>query len=231
MSQRLIAPPPPYQMAGGDHVQIGVVWDNSVAARLPLGLRPATGMTGGVNIYRTTQARVIKPYSSAYLWLDVEGHDSPEGFKGRWMLAGVYGPEPITAAALSEHCHLPVRNGSSRFEQTSGQRRAIGTLEGRDWITAEITQGTGDYAPTEALLNYVTSVPADGRLMLVEVPFAAEARAAKAVSVTIDAPAGDAFAGLRIVRLDWALEVRDDAFSICFPRPTGGELASGNRCL
>jgi len=38
----------------------------------------------------------------------VEGFDTPEGFKGRWMLAGVYGPEPVAAKALSRHCGLPV---------------------------------------------------------------------------------------------------------------------------
>lgn len=213
------APPPPYQMAGAEHVQVGVVWNDVVAARLPAGLRPAQGMTGGINIYHAPQARVIRPYSSAYLWLDVEGLDSPEGFKARWMLAGVYGPDPVTAAALSAYCHLPVRNGSSRLAVAAGRSRAIGTLDDRDVITAEITQGTGDFASAEGLLNYITRAPSDGRLMLVEVPFAVEARAAEAISVTIDAPAGDAFAGLPITRLDWALEVRNDAFSICYPRP------------
>jgi hypothetical protein len=56
-----LPPPPPYQMAGGDHVQIGIVWDEAVAANLPTGLRPAAGMTGGLNIYRTIQARVLRP--------------------------------------------------------------------------------------------------------------------------------------------------------------------------
>jgi hypothetical protein len=33
MDQQL--PLPPYQIAGGDHVQIGIVWDEAVAATLP----------------------------------------------------------------------------------------------------------------------------------------------------------------------------------------------------
>jgi hypothetical protein len=208
MDQQL--PLPPYQIAGGDHVQIGIVWDETVAATLPTGLRPAAGMTGGLNIYRTTQARVLRPYSSAYIWLDVEGFDTPEGFKGRWMLAGVYGPEPVAAAALSRHCGLPVRNGTSRFELSPGRRRkAIGTLDGRDVVTAEIILGNDEFAPAEALLNYITRAPSDDGLFLIEVPFAAEARSAEPVSVTFDAPAGDAFAGHRIARLGWALEVRN----------------------
>jgi hypothetical protein len=214
-----LPPPPPYQMAGGDHVQIGIVWDEAVAANLPTGLRPAAGMTGGLSIYRTIQARVLRPYSSAYIWLDVEGFDTPEGFKGRWMLAGVYGPEPVAAKALSRHCGLPVRNGTSRFELSPSRRKAIGTLNGRDVVTGEIIVGNDEFAPAEALLNYITRAPLGDGLLLVEVPFAAEARAAQPVSVIFDAPAGDAFAGHRIARLDWALEVRNDAFSICFPRP------------
>jgi hypothetical protein len=50
-----LPPPPPYQMAGGDHVQIGIVWDEAVAANLPTGLRPAAGMTGGLNMARASE--------------------------------------------------------------------------------------------------------------------------------------------------------------------------------
>ena len=135
------------------------------------------------------------------------------------MLAGVYGPEPVAAEALSRHCGLPVRNGTSRFELSPGRRKAIGTLNGRDVVTGEIIVGNDEFAPAEVLLNYITRASSGDGLLLVEVPFAVEARAAQPVSVIFDAPAGDAFAGHRIARLDWALEVRNDAFSICFPRP------------
>jgi hypothetical protein len=79
--------------------------------------------------------------------------------------------------------------------------------------------GNDEFAPTEGLVNYMTRAPSGDGVFLAEVPFALEARAAQPVSVIFDAPAGDAFAGHRIARLDWALEVRNDAFSICFPRP------------
>jgi hypothetical protein len=127
--------------------------------------------------------------------------------------------EPVAAEALSRHVGLPVRNGTSRFELSPGRRKAIGTLNGRDFVTGEIIVGNDEFAPTEGLVNYMTRAPSGDGVFLAEVPFALEARAAQPVSVIFDAPAGDAFAGHRIARLDWALEVRNDAFSICFPRP------------
>src|SRR5262249_40523092 len=131
--------PPPYQIAGANLVLIGVVWDEgAVRKALPLGITPVKEMTGGINIYQTEKAYVIGTYQSAYFWVDIEGFDSPEGIKGRWMLAGVYGPEEKTSAALKQYYGLPVRLGTSRFESTAEGKRAIGTVNGQDFITAEV---------------------------------------------------------------------------------------------
>ena len=93
--------PPPYQMAGTNHVLIGVVWDEAAVRKvLPPGITPVKDMTGGINIYQAERGYVIGPYQSAYFWVDVEGFDSPEGIKGRWMLAGVYGPVSYTHLTL-----------------------------------------------------------------------------------------------------------------------------------
>ena len=46
-------PPPPYQMAGTNHVIIGVVWDEAAIRKgLPPGITPVKEMTGGINIYQ-----------------------------------------------------------------------------------------------------------------------------------------------------------------------------------
>src|SRR4249920_1991722 len=82
--------PPPYQMAGTNHVLIGVVWDEAAIRKaLPSGITPVKEMTGGINIYQAERGYVIGQYQSAYFWVDIEGFDSPDGTKGRWMLAGV----------------------------------------------------------------------------------------------------------------------------------------------
>src|SRR5690242_18174068 len=80
--------PPPYQIAGVNGVSIGVVWDEgAIRKALPPGVEPVKGMTGGINIYSAERGYVIGPYSAAYFYVDVEGFDSPEGIRGRWMLA------------------------------------------------------------------------------------------------------------------------------------------------
>ena len=76
-------------------------------------------MTGAINIYQTGKSYAFGPYQSAYFWVDIEGFDSPDGTKGRWMLAGVYGPEDKMHVALNEYYCLPVRLGTSRFEPTA----------------------------------------------------------------------------------------------------------------
>jgi hypothetical protein len=92
--------PPPYEIAGGNFVILGVVWDEAAIRKaLAPGIQPVSGMTGGINIYSVERGYVIGPYSAAYLWVDIEGFDSPEGIKGRWMLAGAYGPQPKTSGA------------------------------------------------------------------------------------------------------------------------------------
>src|SRR5262249_11957693 len=76
--------PPPYQMAGTNHVLIGVVWDEATIRKaLPPGITAVKEMTGAINIYQAEKGYVIGPYQSAYFWVDVEEFDSPEGIKVR----------------------------------------------------------------------------------------------------------------------------------------------------
>ena len=80
--------PPPYLIAGMSVVSVSVVWDEAAIRKaLPPGIEPGKGMTGGINITSIERAYMFGPYSVAYFYVDVEGFDSPEGIKGRWMLA------------------------------------------------------------------------------------------------------------------------------------------------
>src|ERR1700744_2692803 len=95
--------PPPYLVTGLNGVGINVVWDEAAVRKaLPHGIEPGKEMTGGINIYSVERGNVIAPYSAAYFYVDVEGFDSPDGIKGRWMLAGAYGPDPKTSEAIKQ---------------------------------------------------------------------------------------------------------------------------------
>jgi hypothetical protein len=223
--------PPPYQMTGGNHVVVGVVWDEpAIRMALPSGVRAVPGMTGGINVYQVAQGHVIGPYQSAYLWVDVEGYDSAPGMPARWMLAGLYGPDPKTATALSKYYNVPVRVGSSRFEPTVHGKRAIATLNGRDILSAEVKSRSDEGTMGTSLLHYVSQLASNGELIVNQIPGVGRSREAEVVSVSIDAPSGDLFASFPIKRTDWAVEVLDGSYSFSFPRPAAavaGPLAAG----
>jgi len=211
--------PPPYQIAGSNHVMVGVVWDEAAVRKaLPPGITPVKEMTGAINIYQADKGYVIGPYQSTYFWVDIEGFDSPDGTKGRWMLAGVYGPEAKTSAALKEYYGMPVRVGTSRFEQTAEGKRAIGTVNGQDFVTVEIKSDSSPCEPVAGRLNY-PGLPAKTKQLVVnEIPFVGDFCKAEAVSVNVNAPPGDLFGKFPIARVVWAAEFKNGAFSFSPPK-------------
>jgi hypothetical protein len=215
------APPPPYQIAGTNHVIIGVVWDEAAVRKsLPRGITPVKEMSGGINIYQADKGYGIAPYQSAYFWVDLEGFDSPEGTKGRWMLAGVYGPQEKTPAALMEYYGFPVRIGTSRFESTSEGKRAIGTVNGQDFITAEI-KSVPECGPAAGLINYPGLSAKTRQLVVNEIPFAGDFCKAELVSLNVNATAGDPFSAYPIAKVVWAAEFKNGSFSFSPPKVAG----------
>lgn len=216
--------PPPYQITGANLVVIGVVWDEAAVRKvLPPGITPVKEMTGGINIYQTGKVYVIGTYQSAYYWVDIEGFDSPEGIKGRWMLAGVYGPEEITPAALKQYYGLPVRVGTSRVEATAEGKRATATVNGQDFISAEIKSGAGECSPAAGRINY-PGVSA-GQVVVNEIPFVGDSCKAEPVSLKINAPADDPFSAYTVSKILWAAEVRNASFTFTAPSLRGIDLA------
>lgn len=214
--------PPPYQIAGTNHVLVGVIWDEAAVRKaLPPGITPVKEMTGAINIYQADKGYAIGPYQSAYFWVDIEGFDSPDGTKGRWMLAGVYGPEAKTSAALKEYYGRPVRVGTSRFEPTAGGKRAIGTVNGQDFITVEIKSDPGPCEPVAGLLNYPGLLAKTKQVVVNEIPFVGDGCKAEPVSVNVNAPAGDLFGKFPIAKVIWAAEFKNGAFSFSPPKPAG----------
>lgn len=207
-------PAPPFLMADARHVIVGVVWDAAAVRKvLPPGVRPAADMTGGVNIYTVARAQGMPAYQSAYYWVDVEGFDSPQGVKGRFMLTGLYGPDAATVAALKTHYNLPIRNGTSRLEAVEGGLRAVANVGGPDIIQAEIKRAATPCQPAAVTLNYVSTTRAGGKTTLGRFPVLGENCGAELVALRVTAPAGDPFAAFPIVKTTWAAEFRNGIFS------------------
>ncbi len=213
------APPPPYQIAGSNHVFVGVIWDAAAIRKaLPPGIMPVKDMTGAINIYQTGGSYAFGPYQSAYFWVDIEGFDSPDGTKGRWMLAGVYGPNDKMPAALNEHYGLPVRLGTSRVESTSEGKRATGTVNGQDVVSIEIKSFPGECQAVAGTLNYPGISAKSKQLAVNEIPYVGEACKAEPISVNVTAPPGDPFSAFPIAKVIWAAEFKNASFSFSPPK-------------
>lgn len=206
---------PPYLITGANLVMLGVTWDAEVIKQvLPAGLKPTPELSGGINIYQASGGYGVGPYQSAYFWVDVDGHDSSSGVKGRWMMQGVYGPDPKPAATLVEYAGFPVRSGGSRFVDDGKIRQAIGSVAGHDFVSVKIKTST-DCSPAASMLTYTT------RKGLIEIPFTGSMCKAEPVSLDVTARAGDPFAAFKPQKILWAAEVKDAVFTITRTLPPG----------
>lgn len=182
-------PPPPYLSAGMSVVSLSVVWDEAAIRKaLPPGIEPAKGITGGINITSIERAYLFGPHSVAYFYVDVEGFDSPEGIKGRWMLAGVFGPQSEPSAALKAYYGWPVRPGASRSEPSADGKRAVGSVNGQDFVTVEYKSVPGSCKPAAILFNYISLSPETKQVGVLRVPAVADICKAELVSAKVNAP-------------------------------------------
>ena len=177
-------------------------------------------MTGGINIYTVDRAQGMPAYQSAYYWVDVEGFDSPQGVKGRFMLTGLYGPDARTVAALKTHFNLPIRNGTSRLDtMEGGGLRGVATLGGSDVLLAEIRRGPGPCQQAAVTLNYISSPRQGGKPTLGRFPVMGESCQAELGTLRITAPAGDPLGAFPIVKTTGATEFRNGIFAFPAPEP------------
>jgi hypothetical protein len=211
-------PDPPYQIAGTYHVMVGVVWDEAMLKKmLPPGMKPVKELSGAFNIYQATRGYGIAPYSSVYAWADVEGYDSANGTKGRWMLAGAYGPDERVAVVLRDVMGFPVRTGTATLEETTSGRRATGMVNGNSVVVAEVKSSA---LPCDSVATTLNSpVQIKGKILVNQIPATGDWCGAEPISLKITAPAGDPFAALVPVKVVWAGEFRNGAFAFSRPVP------------
>lgn len=212
-------PAPPYLQTGGQFISVGVTFDEAALRKtLPPNVRPTPGFTGGINIYQVPAGYPLAPYSAAYLWADVEGYDAPGGAKGRWMLHGVYGPEPVPTA-IREHLGWPVRAGGSRSEATDRGTRRVALLGDREVLWVEIKTSSGPCQPIKGSVNYLSQAGPSRTLMINEIPYVGEACGAEAIAVKVQAPEGDTMNVFAPTAVLWVRELKGFTFSLGRPRP------------
>ncbi len=207
--------PPPYLTAGMSAVSVSVVWDEAAIQKaLPPGIEPTKGMTGGINITTIERTYMFGAYSVAYFYVDVEGFDLPQGIKGRWMLAGSFGPQSEPSAAYKAYYGWPVRPGASRSEPSADSKRAVGTVNGQDFVTVEYKSLPGSCKPIAVLLNYISLSPETKRVSVLGAPFVGDTCKAELVSAKVDASSGDPFSDYSVSKFVSVSEAKNGSSAL-----------------
>jgi len=215
-------PEPPYMIAKADLISVAITLDeDAVRDALPEGVEPVDGITGGINIYRSRNGYGLGPYSAGYVWVDIEGFDSPDGTKGRWILKAVHGPAPHVAEAQWSQYGIPTTPGSAELAFGSSFARGTAMKDGAPIAEVAVSVKAEECGPAAGALYY-PSLPSEGEIIVVnEIPWAAEFCPAEPDSVESDAGAGGYFEGFAPESVTWAGVLRDASAS--FSRPMSAE--------
>ncbi len=185
---------PPWSVVMGDYIMVGVVWDEAtVRQALPAGINPMADLSGGIAIYQATGGFGAGPYHGAYAFVNVEGFDSTDGTKGRWIMQGAYGPNERLSAMIKELYGWPVRNGSTAFEETVVGKRGSLTVAGNQIYVMDVKISPMPCAQIAGVANYVGKGKSAGKFTLNEIPFAGEWCGGEPITMKVVAPSADPF--------------------------------------
>lgn len=205
-------PSPPYLISRAHHYIVGVVWNEEAVKLLPAGLRIAPERTGGINLVSEgTYNYDSRPYHVGYIWIDVEGHDSADGSKARYIpKAGHTAAAPIKALWNGNGDIVP---GDVRLED-GDVKRGTSTRNDKEWI--EVTIKSSDECQEVAgTLNYLVTAQE-----MLQIPWASTGCKAEPVSAKLSLPEGENGAGLQPVKLLFAFEAKDSRYALTLPVPT-----------
>lgn len=210
--------PLPWSVATGDYVLIGVQWDEAtVRQALPAGIKAAADLSGGVALYKTTSGFGAGVYDGAYAFVNVEGFDSADGSKGRWIMQGAYGPNEALSAAIREAYGWPVRNGSVDYEETVTGKRAALTVGGTRMIEMNVNISAMPCPAVAGVAHYVGKAKSAGKFTLNQIPFTGQWCGAEPVTLNVVAPASDAFSRFVPAKVLWAGQFKSGAVAFSVP--------------
>ena len=205
----------PWQMAGNNHVLVGVVWNEEVLKIVPKGLSATPERTGGINIYHSPRGYGAAPYQSGYGWIDLAGQDAADGSKARYIFRAGVGPTENITKAFTSIWGSGIRSGGTRLESSGGTLQATGMMNGKVWgaVTIKTSDQCGNAGGT---LNYFIPSADGSKISKMQIPFSTIACGAEPVSAEINFPDAD-IAGVKPEKLLWAAELREAAFGFTQP--------------
>jgi len=200
----------PYVVRGNNHIIVGVSLDEAaVRAALPAGLKPTKDITGGYNVYRSEGGYNNPPYTRAYVWVDLEGHDSANGSKARWVLWGVTGPGAEKSRAAGYEFH----DGSAALVERGATITGTAEQNGARILRVEIKRGDGGCKPVAGMLNYPVKLPSSGKMVMHQYPFAGEGCGAAPVALEVLTDKDHPLARFKPTKLLWAIQAKNLSFA------------------
>lgn len=226
-------PRPPYLVAQNEHLLVFFEADESaLKSLLPPNIKPAAGNVVLLNMYRAQQTVGLVPYTATYLVINVDGFDSPDGTKGRWMVQGWYGPEPVPTV-LRNQAGVPVQLGATRYERDGNRIHTVLTAGGADLIEATIELKDEKPVVVGGLLNYpaaahnlATTAQLGSDVVVNRIPFAGELTPATPVSVELRLRDSDVAKVIRPKKLLQAAYYKGGAFALGFVDMNPPEMAA-----
>ena len=196
-------PAPPYLVGRSEALVIGIAYDEaSLSPVAPVGLAATAGASGQIVMYRGSGAYGLPDFDSTFLALDLDGFDSASGYKGRWMLSGLYSPVAV-ATAVARHFGYPAREGTTRVERDGLRVTATGTTAGRQLVRVDMLLKPEPCLRGSGMAHGLTRDAGTGAIQLIQIPHVGEWCPAESIEVEITAPPGDAFAQIGPLKVLW----------------------------
>lgn len=209
-------PRPPYNLKTIRIVSIGGTFEPSLGRRLMLGgLEPTADCSGGFLAYAADHGWGIAPYTAFFLWLDVEGHDSESGAKGRLIRLGWFSDRAGTA--FHTFFNRNITHGRS-YERHDGDAIIATAGPGESQTLRMTIRPFGPAVPYVGVHNYFGEDEAGG-LNLYSASFTFPVMEAEPVGVTLLGAVPHLMAeALEGFRQSWAYYTPDGTLTIGEPR-------------
>ena len=196
-------PPPPYHLESAEILTIGVEFDSATIERtLPAALRAIPERTGGFGILTVGAGWGIAPYTASFAWIDVEGHDSSDGGKGRFH-AGGYLSGDCFEAFLRYYRNSRIDLGSAKISGDSGLVTGSSGPSG-DRAVRYSLRHTGEVEPAVSGVNYYIHADEQDSLCINSAAYTIFPRPCEVVEVEITASPNAPFGQLQPKRTLWA---------------------------
>lgn len=200
----------PFQLRTSS-VSIGAQFPEAeVRAALPAGYEPVPEVTGGFYLYDARSGWAIAPFSSAFCWIDVKGHDSTAGETARCFIGAWYSGRAGTH--ISSY-NVRVAVGESRQETLSdGSILAVGGPIGRPAFRIAV-RPLGHPVSEAGARNYVAEHPRGHRVMAT-IAYDSFARPSEPLSAEILEMPEPPLRLVRPTRLLWGRYAPDNVMTI-----------------